>query len=38
MRLEGLVTHNFPLHQINEAIAALRSGEAARVMLSMREE
>jgi S-(hydroxymethyl)glutathione dehydrogenase/alcohol dehydrogenase len=38
MRLEGLVTHTFPLHQINEAIAALRSGEAARVMLSMREE
>ena len=38
MRLEGLVTHTFPLNQINEAIAALRSGEAARVMLSMREE
>jgi S-(hydroxymethyl)glutathione dehydrogenase/alcohol dehydrogenase len=38
MRLEGLVTHTFPLQQINEAIAALRSGEAARVMLSMREE
>jgi S-(hydroxymethyl)glutathione dehydrogenase/alcohol dehydrogenase len=38
MRLEGLVTHTFPLHQINEAIAALRSGEAARVMLRMREE
>jgi S-(hydroxymethyl)glutathione dehydrogenase/alcohol dehydrogenase len=38
MRLEGLVTHTFPLHQINDAIAALRSGEAARVMLSMREE
>jgi S-(hydroxymethyl)glutathione dehydrogenase/alcohol dehydrogenase len=38
MRLEGLVTHTFPLHQINEAIAALRSGEAARVMLSMRKE
>jgi S-(hydroxymethyl)glutathione dehydrogenase/alcohol dehydrogenase len=38
MRLEGLVTHTFPLHQVNEAIAALRSGEAARVMLRMREE
>jgi len=38
MRLDGLVTHTFPLHQVNEAIAALRSGEAARVMLKMREE
>ena len=36
MRLEGLVTHTFPLHQINEAIAALRSGTAARVILKMR--
>ena len=36
MRLEGLVTHTFPLHQVNEAIAALRSGTAARVILKMR--
>jgi S-(hydroxymethyl)glutathione dehydrogenase/alcohol dehydrogenase len=35
MRLEGLVTHTFPLHQINEAIAALRSGEAGRVLIQM---
>jgi S-(hydroxymethyl)glutathione dehydrogenase/alcohol dehydrogenase len=38
MRIEGLVTHTFPLTQVNEAIAALRSGEAARVLLRMREE
>jgi len=38
MRLEGLVTHTFPLHQINEAIAALRSGEAGRVLIQMRGE
>lgn len=35
MRLEGLVTHTFALEEVNEAIAALRSGEAARVMLRM---
>ena len=38
MRLDGLVSHEFPLEKVNEAIAALRSGEAARVMLRMREE
>ena len=35
MRLDGLVTHTFPLEQVNEAIAALKSGEAARVLLDM---
>jgi len=35
MRLDGLVTHTFPLEQVNEAITALRSGEAARVLLDM---
>jgi S-(hydroxymethyl)glutathione dehydrogenase / alcohol dehydrogenase len=35
MRLEGLVTHEFPLERVNDAIAALRSGEAARVLLNM---
>ena len=35
MHLDGLVTHTFPLEQVNEAIAALRSGEAARVLLDM---
>ncbi|MCX6239048.1 MAG: zinc-binding dehydrogenase [Bacteroidia bacterium] len=35
MKLEGLFTHEFPLEQINEAIAALRTGEAGRVLLRM---
>ena len=35
MRLDGLVTHTFPLEKVNDAIAALRSGEAARVILDM---
>jgi len=38
MRLDGLVTHTFPLDRANEAIAALRSGEAARVLLDMGNE
>jgi S-(hydroxymethyl)glutathione dehydrogenase/alcohol dehydrogenase len=38
MRLDGLVTHMFPLEKVNEAIAALRSGEAARVLLKMGDE
>jgi Zn-dependent alcohol dehydrogenase len=35
MRLDGLITHEFPLEDVNQAIAALRSGEAARVLLRM---
>lgn len=38
MTLDGLITHEFPLAQINEAIAAHRSGTAARVIIRMREE
>jgi S-(hydroxymethyl)glutathione dehydrogenase/alcohol dehydrogenase len=38
MTLDGLVTHTFPLDKVNDAIAMHRSGTAARVMLSMREE
>lgn len=33
MRLEGLISHEFPLERVNEALAALRSGEATRVLL-----
>jgi S-(hydroxymethyl)glutathione dehydrogenase/alcohol dehydrogenase len=38
MTLNGLVTHEFPLSQANEAIAAHRSGAAARVILRLRNE
>jgi S-(hydroxymethyl)glutathione dehydrogenase/alcohol dehydrogenase len=36
MTLDGLITHEFPLEKINEAIAAHRSGTAARVIVKMR--
>jgi S-(hydroxymethyl)glutathione dehydrogenase / alcohol dehydrogenase len=35
LNLDGLVTHEFPLEQVNEAIALVRSGEAGRVLLRM---
>jgi S-(hydroxymethyl)glutathione dehydrogenase/alcohol dehydrogenase len=35
MTLDGLVTHEFPLDQVNEAIATVRLGEAGRVLLRM---
>ena len=38
MTLDGLITHEFRLSQVNEAIAAHRSGTAARVILNMRGE
>ena len=34
-RLEGLITHEFPLERINEAIARVRAGEAGRVLVTM---
>lgn len=34
-RLDGLVTHEFRLEQINEAIALVRAGEAGRVSVTM---
>lgn len=36
LSLEGLVTHEFPLEKINEAIRLVRSGEAGRVLIAMR--
>jgi S-(hydroxymethyl)glutathione dehydrogenase/alcohol dehydrogenase len=33
--LDGLVTHEFRLEQINEAIALVRAGEAGRVVVAM---
>jgi S-(hydroxymethyl)glutathione dehydrogenase / alcohol dehydrogenase len=35
LSLDGLVTHEFPLDQVNEAIATVRRGEAGRVVLKM---
>lgn len=35
MRLDGLVTHTFTLHRINDAIEAMRTGQAARVLIDM---
>ena len=35
MSLDGLVTHEFPLDRVNDAIAAVRRGEAGRVLLKM---
>ena len=35
MKLDGMFTHEFPLAKINDAIAALRSAEAGRVLINM---
>jgi S-(hydroxymethyl)glutathione dehydrogenase/alcohol dehydrogenase len=35
LSLDGLVTHEFPLSQINEAIALVRSHQAGRVLVNM---
>jgi S-(hydroxymethyl)glutathione dehydrogenase/alcohol dehydrogenase len=35
LTLDGLVTHEFPLDDVNEAIATVRRGEAGRVLLKM---
>lgn len=35
MKLDGLITHEFSLDQINEAVKMIRSGEAGRCVLSM---
>jgi S-(hydroxymethyl)glutathione dehydrogenase/alcohol dehydrogenase len=34
-KLDGLVTHEFKLAEINEAIAVVRSGDAGRVLVAM---
>ena len=35
LKLDGLITHEFSLSQINEAIEVLRSGESGRCVISM---
>jgi S-(hydroxymethyl)glutathione dehydrogenase / alcohol dehydrogenase len=32
---DGLITHEFPLEGINEALAVVRSGSAGRVLLNV---
>ena len=32
---DGLITHEFPLDRINEALKLFRSGEAGRIVLNM---
>ena len=35
MTLDGLITHEFPLDEVNEAIDLFRSGEAGRIILNL---
>jgi S-(hydroxymethyl)glutathione dehydrogenase/alcohol dehydrogenase len=35
MRFDGLITHEFPLDKINDAIATVRAGEAGRVLVNL---
>lgn len=35
LKLDGLVTHEYPLDQINDALAAFKKGDAGRVLLKM---
>ncbi|MFQ5732231.1 MAG: zinc-binding dehydrogenase [Planctomycetaceae bacterium] len=35
LSLDGLITHEFPLDDVNEAVALMRGGKAGRVLLSM---
>jgi len=35
MSLDGLITHEFSLKEINEALDLIRSGKAGRVMINM---
>ncbi|TAJ98777.1 MAG: acetoin dehydrogenase [Chloroflexota bacterium] len=38
LKLGDLITHEFPLSRVNDAIATVASGQAGRVMLRMTEE
>ena len=35
LELDGLITHEYPLHEINKAIDMVRGGEAGRVLVKM---
>ena len=36
MTLDGLISHEFPLEEINNALAVFRSGEAGRIILNLK--
>jgi S-(hydroxymethyl)glutathione dehydrogenase / alcohol dehydrogenase len=38
LKLDGLITHEFKLDNVNEAIQMMRSGEAGRVLVSMAQQ
>jgi Zn-dependent alcohol dehydrogenase len=38
LKLDGLITHEFRLEQINDAIGLVRSGEAGRVLIGMESQ
>ncbi|MDQ5985800.1 MAG: S-(hydroxymethyl)glutathione dehydrogenase / alcohol dehydrogenase [Syntrophus sp. SKADARSKE-3] len=35
LKLDGMITHEFPLERINEAIDVFRTGQAGRILVSM---
>ena len=35
LKLDGVITHRFPLDKVNTALDTVRGGEAGRVMLTM---
>jgi S-(hydroxymethyl)glutathione dehydrogenase / alcohol dehydrogenase len=35
LHLDGLITHEFPLDEINEALRVFRTGEAGRILITM---
>ncbi len=38
MSLEGFITHEFHLEQINEALDLFRGGKAGRIIINMNNE
>ena len=36
MRLDGLITHEFELDKINDALDLFRSGEAGRISINLK--
>jgi S-(hydroxymethyl)glutathione dehydrogenase/alcohol dehydrogenase len=36
MTLEGIITHEFRLEEINKALDVIREGKAARVVINMK--